>query len=307
MPESLDAYLEALKMALAGCDRALVQDALFDARQRMNRELARLSWEEPLLSPGEATAKALASLGTPEHSAETYRQRELLVAEALGSAPSLVSETGEEGAPWPSAFGVFADPKAYTSLLYLLLSLPAGIFVFTWVVTGLSLSLGLLVLVIGFPLLICFLGSCRALGLAEGRLVEALLDVRMPRRPAILPEGRRWTEHLANLFKDGYTWTSLAYLLLRLPFGVLYFTAMVTAFSLSLALMATPLIRVFGAHIEGDFILLCTQYGPGNLPPMWMLLGLGVLGFLGLLGSMHLTLVLGRIQGWLARMLLVKR
>lgn len=307
MSESLDAYLEALKAALAGSDRALVQDALYDTRQRVNNQMARLSWEEPLLAPGEALARALGSLGTPEQAAETYRQRETLVAEALGGAPPRASQALDEDRPWPTAFGVFADPKAYTSVLYLLLSMPAGIFAFTWVVTGLSLSLGLLILVIGLPLLIFFLGSCRALGLAEGRLVEALLDVRMPRRPPLLPEGRRWTERLGNLFRDGYTWTSLLYLLLHLPLGIFHFTAMVTAFSLSFSFLAAPLIRVFGTHVDGDFTFFCTQYGPGNLPPMWMLLSLGALGFLGLLGSMHLALALGRVQGWLARRLLVKR
>jgi len=306
MPESLDAYLEALKTALAGSDRALVQDALYDARHRVNQELARLSWEEPLLPPGEGLKKALAKLGTPEEAAETYRQRETLVAEALGSAPPRTPETPEEDRPWPSAFGVFAEPKAYTSVLYLLLSLPAGIFAFTWAVTGLSLSLGLLVLVIGLPLLIFFLGSFRALGLAEGRLVEALLDVRMPRRPPLLPEGLRWTERLGNLFRDGYTWTSLLYLLLHLPLGILNFIAMVFTFTLSCAFMALPLMRIPGA-IQGELHLCGQIYGPGGLPPMWMLLGLSGLGFLGLVASLHFALALGRGQGWLARQLLVKR
>jgi len=307
MSHTLSTYLDALKAALAGSDMALIQDALYDAKQRIDRELSRLAWEEPLLSPGQALEKVLVSLGAPEQLAETYRQREQVVAEALGTPLPRASDTKEEDRPWPSLFGVFADPKAYTSLLYLLLSLPAGIFTFTWVVTGLSLSLGLLVLVIGFPLLIFFLGSSRALGLAEGRLIEALLDVRMPRRPPLLPAGLRWTERLGNLFKDGYTWTSLIYLLLYMPLGILYFTAMVTSFFLSIAFMAAPLMRLFGAHFDGDFTFLCTQYGPGNLPPMWLLLGLGFLGVLGLVGTLHLALALGRVQGGLARQLLVKR
>jgi len=309
MPQSLEAYLAALKTALAGSDRALVQDALFDTKNRVDREMARLSWEEPLLRPGEALNRVLAGLGSAEEAAEGYRQREQVVAEALGPVPAPArpaQDEAEEDRPWPSALGVFAEPKAYSSILYLLLSLPAGIFAFTWVVTGLSLSLGLLILVIGFPLLLFFLGSCRALGLAEGRLVEALLDVRMPRRPPLLPEGLRWTNRLGNLFRDGYTWTSMVYLLLHLPLGILYFTAMVASFSLSFAFMAFPLLRIPGA-LEGELVCLGQTYGPASLPPMWMLLGVGALGFLGLLGSMHFALALGRAQGWLARQLLVKR
>ncbi|MDP2876416.1 MAG: sensor domain-containing protein [Holophaga sp.] len=307
MSYTLSAYLEAMTKALVGSDKALIQDALYDAQQRIDREMSRLAWEDPLLTPSQALEKTLAALGTPEQLAETYRQREQVVAEALATPRPPTQEAAQGDRPWPSFFGVFSDPKAYTSVLYLLLSLPVGIFAFTWVVTGLSLSLGLMILVIGFPLLIFFLGSSRALALAEGRLVEALLDVRMPRRPTVLPAGLRWTERLGNLFKDGYTWTSLVYLLLHMPFGIFYFTAMVTSFSLSVAFMAAPLMRLFGNHVDGDFTILCSQYGPGNLPPMYLLLGLGFLGVLGLVGTLHLALALGRAQGWLARQLLVKR
>ncbi len=52
--------------------------------------------------------------------------------------------------------------------------------------------------------------------LAEGRLVEALLDVRMPRRPSLLPEGKGWMERRKNLLTDGHTWTNLLYLVLHL-------------------------------------------------------------------------------------------
>ena len=302
MSESLDAYLEALKGALAGSDRALVQDALFDARNRLNRELARLSWEEPLLTSDQALAKAVTLLGTPEQAAEAYRQRETLVAEVLKPAPA----PQEPERPWPSLFGVFKDPRAYTSVLYLLLSFVTGLFAFVWVVTGLSLSLSLLVILIGFPLLLFFLGSVRALGLAEGRLVEALLDVRMPRRPPLLPEGLKWTQRLANLFKDGYTWTSLLYLLLMLPLGIMHFTLSFSSFVMSFALMAVPFAKLCG-DFGGEMVVFGKVYGPDVMPPLWILVGIAFLGILALAGSLHLALAQGRLQGWLARQLLVKR
>jgi len=307
MSYTLSTYLDAMRAALVGSDKALIQAALYDAQQRIDREMSRLAWEDPLLPPNQALEKILANHGTPEQLAETYRQREQVVAEALAAPRPPTREVDPGDRPWPSFFGVFSDPKSYTSVLYLFLSLPVGIFAFTWVVTGLSISLSLMILVIGFPLLIFFLGSSRALALAEGRVVEALLDVRMPRRPTVLPVGRRWTERLGNLFKDGYTWTSLIYLLLHMPFGIFYFTAMVTSFSVSVTLMAAPLMRLFGNHLDGEFTMLCNQYGPGNLPPVWLLFGLSFLGVLSLAGSLHLALALGRAQGWLARQLLVKR
>jgi hypothetical protein len=128
----------------------------------------------------------------------------------------------------------------------------------------------------------------------------------MPRRPPLLPGGRRWTERLGNLFKDGYTWRSLVYLLLHLPLGILNFTATLVSFSLSFAFLAMPLARI-PAVLDGELCFFGQVYGPGCPPPMWMLLGLSCLGFLGLTASLHLALALGRLQGWLARKLLVQR
>ena len=56
--------------------------------------------------------------------------------------------------------------------------------IITWVVTGLSLSLGLLILIVGIPLTVLFFGSVRGLALLEGRLVEAL-DQAAPRRAGL--------------------------------------------------------------------------------------------------------------------------
>jgi hypothetical protein len=90
---------------------------------------------------------------------------------------------------------VAADPRAYAALFYMLLSLATGIFYFTWVTVGLSLSVGLSVLIIGLPFIVLFFGSVRVLSLVEGRVVEAMLGMRMPRRPAYptrdLPLGKR--------------------------------------------------------------------------------------------------------------------
>ena len=80
-------------------------------------------------------------------------------------------------------FGVFLDPRAYTSLFFMLLSLATGIIYFTLTVTGLSLSAGLAVLIIGLPFFLVFVALTRVVSLAEGRLIEAMTGERMPRRP----------------------------------------------------------------------------------------------------------------------------
>ena len=80
-------------------------------------------------------------------------------------------------------FGVFLDPRAYTSLFFMLLSLATGIIYFVFAVVGLSLSAGLAVLIIGVPFFLMFMAISRVVSLAEGRLIEAMTGERMPRRP----------------------------------------------------------------------------------------------------------------------------
>ena len=91
---------------------------------------------------------------------------------------------------WAQIFGVFVDPRVYKALLYMLISLATGVAYFTIVVTGVSTAAGLLILVIGIPLLLLVLGIVRGMALFEGRLVEVLLGTRMPRRPRAEPPTR---------------------------------------------------------------------------------------------------------------------
>jgi len=76
----------------------------------------------------------------------------------------------------PGFFEVLATRRAYTTLLYLLLSLATGIFAFTYAVTGLSLGLGLLAMPLGH--LFHFNGSFN-LDLCGGAWIIAHPDLAM--------------------------------------------------------------------------------------------------------------------------------
>ena len=174
LPTTIPEYLEHLRRSLAGADPALIQDALYDAEEYLRSELA----ENPGRSEAEVIAAVASSYGAPEEVADIYRDTEVTVQTALRAPPpkSRDSLLGR-------FFGVAADPRAYASLFYMVLALATGIFYFTWVVTGLSLSAGLAILIIGIPFVILFFGSVRILSLVEGRIVEVMLGERMPRRP----------------------------------------------------------------------------------------------------------------------------
>ena len=138
---------------------------------------------------------------------------------------------------------MFIDPQVWKSLLYMLISLGTGIAYFTIVVTMLSTSLGSSVLIIGLPLLLLTLAFVRGMALAEGRLVEALLGTRMPRRPRAEIPGS-FFQRLWFWLKDGRTWASLVYLVLMLPLGVVYFIFAVTGIATGLALIAAPFVQL---------------------------------------------------------------
>ena len=193
-----------------------MQDALYDAEEYLRSELA----ENPGKSEADVIAAVAGSYGAPDEVADIYRDTEIKVQTALRppAPPPRKSALGR-------FFGVIAEPRTYAALFYMLLSLATGMFYFTWVVTGVSMSLGLAVLIIGIPFVILYFGSVRVLSLVEGRIVEVMLGERMPRRPLYTTRGRPWTERIKELFTDPRIWATQLYFLLMLPLGILYFTA----------------------------------------------------------------------------------
>jgi hypothetical protein len=127
-------------------------------------------------------------------------------------------------------------PRTYGALFYMLLSLATGIFYFTWAVTGVSLSAWSLGTDHRHSVRVLFFGSVRGLSLLEGRIVETMLGVRMPRRPPYpAQQGQPLMKRIGSMFTDARTWTTLFYMLLMLPLGIIYFTIAVTLLSVSLA------------------------------------------------------------------------
>jgi len=230
-PRTVDDYLRQLRAALEGATPALIQDALADAEDYLREEVAIDSYKPE----SEIIARVVRSFGTPQEVAQEYRSVETRF-ERRHQRTERKRRTG--------FFSIAFDPKAYGGLLYALLALPIGIAYFTWVVTGISLSAGLAVLIIGVPFTLLFIASCRVIALLEGRIVEALLGQRMPRR---LPTDEArvagvWPRIKAML-TDRRTWSTMFYMVLQLPLGVAYFVIAVTGLSLSLGLVAAPFVE----------------------------------------------------------------
>jgi uncharacterized membrane protein len=289
-PRSIEQYLKALREALAGEDPALIQDALYDAEEYLRAEVA-AHRDKTVADVLEIIAT---TYGAPEEVADAYRNTEKQVKEALAPPPPKQHRTA-----LGRFFGVFGDSRAWTSLFYALLALGTGIVYFTVTVVGLSMSAGLAVLIVGIPFFLLFVGFTRVLALAEGRLVEALLGQRMPRRPPYPSKGLPVMTRIKEMLADRRTWTTLLYFLLMLPLGITYFVVAVVGVAVSAALVLGPiaglLTQTGGIHVDGVY----------TVPDPWMAIVTVPLGLLLLTLVMHLMRGIGMMHGGLAKHLLV--
>ena len=322
-PRNIPEYLQQLRDALRGADPALVQDALYDAEDHLRSEMA----ARPGVDEAALLREVASSYGAPAEVAEIYTAREQQVELALHTrtplqqavvATATPTAPGAVGVPAPAArvvaagpiaqasasrrfFGVVLEPRTYGALFFMLLALPIGIFHFTWAVTGVSLSIGLAILIIGIPFVIAFAATIYALSLVEGRLIEALLGERMPRRAAPPPREATMGERIKAVLSDGRTWSTLLYMVLRLPLGIAYFTVTV-------ALLATALGLVLGSimQIADAFGLLWISGNVNFGLPGWtapLVLALGVLLFFA---TLHVARGLGRMHAAIAKSMLVR-
>ena len=303
-PRSIDEYLKQLRDALEGEDPALIQDALYDAEEYLRAEVA----AHPQKSEADVLELISSTYGAPDEVATAYRDTEVKVKAALRTPPPRRVEN-------PSGlrrfFNVYSDPRAYTSLFYMFLAMATGIFYFVVVVVGLSLSAGLAVLIIGVPFFLAFIGITRVIALGEGRLIEAITGERMPRRPVHPGPQAGWWSRIGEMLKDARTWTTLLYLVLMLPLGIIYFVLATLGLSAGLHLTFSPVIALgesFGwIHESWDWPFVLGPHWDGASIGVWIgSLFMFAAGVIILTVLMHLARGIARGHARLAKALLVE-
>ena len=293
-PETVREYLDALQIALKGCPPALIRDALTDAEEHLRNEII----QHPAQSEREVLMDVIETYGSPEEVAETYQTME---AAWSGPFPKAEEPPVRKG----GFFSIVSDPRAYSALVYMLLSLATGIFYFVWTITGLSLSIGLFVLIIGIPFALLFIGVCRVLGHVEGRIIEGLLSVRMPRRlpPATVADETLMTQ-IRDAVLDVRTWSTMFYLALMLPLGIAYFVIAVVGIALSLGLALGSIWSLITGHSSFQMSEVpWLEHLFHTAPGLVLLLIVGVLLFFVVL---HIARGIGWLHGRIAELLLVR-
>jgi len=302
-PETVRDYLNALTQALRAekCPPGLIVDALNDCEEHLRNEIA----QNPERSEADVLASVVETYGTPAEIAEEYKSME-----ATLSGPFPKTELPHDERPY-GFFNVLSDPRTYGALVYMLLSLATGIFYFVWTTVGISLSIGFAILIFGIPFALLFIGSIRVLAHIEGRIVEALLGVRMPRRlpPTTAGDETIWAR-IKDVLSDVRTWSSMFYLLLMLPLGIIYFVMVIVGTVVPVSVVGGSLYALVTNRVETVF-----HFGDGNDDLAWMnhfvhtapgLITFALSGLLVFFLFLHIARGVGALHGRIAEALLVR-
>jgi hypothetical protein len=295
MYKTLDGYLDALKTAMKDADPALLQDALSDAREHLSTALEAAREADPQMGEADALARIVEGYGTPAETAAAYVEVERRTFPGLGPATVKPQRSALE-----RFFGIYADPRAWGSLFYMLIAFVTGVIYFSWAITGLSLSVSFALFIFGLPVALLFLLSIRGVAWLEGRLVEALLGVRMPRRPLFAPQGIKLLDRIKQLLLDKHTWLSLVYMVIQFVLGTVYFVALVTVFAFTLVGLSIPVVQEFF-----DFPAITIGGGLHVYLPDWAYLLTVLAGILLWTLTMHAAKFIGQLHGRYAKAMLV--
>jgi hypothetical protein len=137
------------------------------------------------------------------------------------------------------------------NIAFLLLSFPLGLIFFLVTVIGFTLGVSTLILWIGLPILFATLVLVRGMAIIERRMVANLLHVSFPDQLHYhdMPQ-RGFLKSFGNVLRDPLTWTSMIYMIVKLPLGIISFTLALVLPIVSLALTLLPLVYLVNLFVN---------------------------------------------------------
>jgi two-component system phosphate regulon sensor histidine kinase PhoR len=174
---------------------------------------------------------------------------------------------------------VIIEPRSWLNALYLLISLPLGLTYFAVLVGGALTGAFLSVVIVGLLIMLAVLVAAWFFALLERELVIGLL--RIPVAPLSLPDSEvvsPWTMLVRHLRKPE-TWRSLAYLLIKLPFGIFASLLTIAILGPPVVGIVVPLGRLLSEGPSPQAIGLI--FFPGAVSVLVLALSLRILNFVG--------------------------
>jgi signal transduction histidine kinase len=124
--------------------------------------------------------------------------------------------------------------------LYLLLGLVTSVVAFTAWVTGVTLSLTLGLLIVGFPVVVLTFACFRGLADLERRRAALVLGERLPAAYRPVPGNRRIASRLKAAAHDPQRWKDVAYLGLLSVVGFVWGTVWITLWGVAIGSVTLP-------------------------------------------------------------------
>ena len=144
-----------------------------------------------------------------------------------------------------SLFSVYRDIQTYKNIIFLLSLLIIDIFLFTYVVTGISLSIGLAVTVIGIVVAFAFLRSIPYLMNGYSKYTTKMTGIQVIGIGSPQTEGNLFGKTL-SLLKNKKILKSMGFMIFGLFLSIFIFTLVITILSISIGFIAAisyPLVK----------------------------------------------------------------
>lgn len=192
------------------------------------------------------------------------------------------------------------EVRTYTNLFYLALAFPLGMFYFIFLLTGLALGFGLTIIWIGLPILAVVLAASWGMAALERRFAILLLGADVPPMTAPASEQPKdFWKRVQEFLGNPVTWKGLGFLFLKFPLGILSFVLTLTLLVIPFAFLLAPLGWGFDdVYYEIPF---------WNVDTFGETLILAAFGFVGMIVSLNVLNLLGRVWRELAEVMLGSR
>lgn len=199
-----------------------------------------------------------------------------------------------ESNPLERLYSVFANTQTYANLLYLLLGFPLGLAYFIFLVTGISLGIGLLVIWVGLFILAGVIALSWALTHFERQLAITILKIDIP---TISKPSRADTALFVSIkdhLSDPATWKGIAFLFLKFPIGLVSFVIAAILISISVSFTLAPFVYPW----------VSIKLGAWEVNSLTAALVAGLLGLIFAPLSLHVLNQIATWEGLLARSML---
>jgi len=197
-------------------------------------------------------------------------------------------------------FNALWKKQTWLNVLYLLISFPLGLLYFILLVTGLSLGVGLIILIFGIFILIAVLAMSYWFARFERKLAISMLNIKI--NPVEVRQSKPgMMSRFRAMLSNAFTWKGMFFLFLKFPLGVFSFSLTISLLSASLGLISAPF---FHNAYWYDFDIGTYAYTINSIEGSLLAC---LIGILLLFASLWVINILAWFMGQLAKLLLGTR